>query len=1119
MELLIDLESKDRRSINVEQAWSISIFKKFYEEKNGIFFSFLRKRAHIEKYVSLNIENVVVDKRLVCNPVKLFTIIYTGEVMNNNRSNDIFYDQNKRPITIPLHSYDVPFQIHINQAEIKDCNEAQQVEESTYPIEFDVVLRDPSKNNEIIHRQTDRIDVKFKVIKVVPCIGIELDNDGELQYSSVGDLQPKIGSLFIKLLNPLNRAPSIDLNITVDMLDEYNKLTQDVLLIKNENNESEDEIQLKDLCCLYEPESNSILSRKYALYFDLSKVKNPMDSKAYYTIEVKPKYRSSYNIDSPGQPLYVPPETITLLKDCQGTELVVSMTRNWQAIGENGQETRSLAEDIKTDSTIVMPQIHFSSVSLQFPIQIYLKNKATDTSWPRAGVTVKNLRVNSSFANNNVSLTDENNEKVNSQSIIRLQNEDPAITGRGVFIANGENAFMDFQLVFSPRSIVNLYGIDDFGFEVNTKLDFDYCEDITGTGENSFKHFCSTIIWSLYQDPSPEWLGIDYGSSAIVCYFGSGEKGGLIDLAKARKEVYSNDKKFKEGEKKDTIEQNTFFLSSDIILHDVKPSDKVSSLCSQISFNLRPNYSEMSVLLSPTSSLIVSNFRRQLPCLKILMGNEFLPENANYREYSYNCKRDTVVENVKAGEIKDQADSLIRINSIFKEAYYTLFRYFVHEDGLLEKVNQVVLTYPNTYTPRNLNTLKEIIKKLFNNVRNVKFVSESDAVAAYYMSHWNDYHKQGDDIYAPEEILVFDMGGGTLDLTCLTKAYDPDTKKFTLEIKGKIGTGKAGNYLDFVIANVLGELFPNDIRLKNIIGTSLRGVQEDILSARVKLKEIIKNTIKPALNEVSKEISFTLNDKPYSVNTTHIMEHMLFKRFLDETTKGILSHLKNCIDGDSFKVDTVIMSGRSLRLDKLQEALSNQLKGAKYIMLDKIVSGASEGMKTDRLKTAVVEGAKTYVETYMNENTGVIIKSKRLQASYGVAYSQTGGAWKYAELLNRNNIPFSSESQEIFRLPNPVIISGTNEGAVLKFVQSYLSAADAEKALNEKNFEFITVMEEVMMASFHNAPSLIVNICVDRNNNISLEINGRTTEGQTPKGVDLNDQITRSSLWPISIEE
>lgn len=1101
---IINLSSKDKQPIMLEETRFICIGKQLCDETSGIrgiFNCFLNRHQHIEKTVTLDIEDIRIDEDLVINDAKnLFTI---------------FHDVNKTmqsefPLTIKLSRLKEPFFLLFNTKQIVDCKSPQTESSREFNIKYRLTLKD---ENGTILNPKDKEEVlrlQFADERNQPIIKVFMDTP-TIQYNS-GKGQQKIGTVAIQLPNTLLYAPSVDVHANFSVLDSTGKPVEDFLTLRKENKSY---LEISETNLRSKPQANGkpMAVVRYDMYIDIDNIANPMESIEMYTIKGDAKYKYSY--DKTYRPFAALVETIGIMKDKQGTELVVNVYRDNTPLTEQNRAWE-------------VPQIDFTASALVYPVKLGISNKATDTSRPGAGLNISNFQIRSVIENGN-SLLDKKNETVPISRVVTMRGQEPDMeTSKGFLIANGDSETV-VNICFNPEQIYSIRqeGRKIYNFRILTTVEFDYTEDSTGKGQAEKKHFKGIIEWNLFKKPNPEWLSIDFGSSAIVCYYGKGSKSDVINLRLARQKVYEDAKKsstnpngFETAEVKDTIEKDTPFLSSDILFNDVQDNEaKATSLCSQINSEDKIKYNTMAVLLSPTEKLSTKNFRRQLPCLKVLMGNMYLPDNDHYKAFRYNYIEGGIIKNDTAANLKDNECSLLNIENIFKETYYTLFHYFIQDDTIVEQANKVVLTYPNTYTPHNLMTMRTIVNKTLPAVREVAFVSESDAVATYYMSHWDEYHASTDDIHTDEHILVYDMGAGTLDVTYLVKQHNPIHDKYLLTINGKIGTGRAGNYLDYVIAQILYNKLREDNFKKSWISTDMRAVENEVLEARVMLKSIIKTKIKPALSQKT-DIKFSIGKQSFTINPSDILNDSLFVGFLDNVTTNIWDNIQKYVGKKAFKVDTIILSGRSLRLRQLQERVETfaSENNATCIMLDNVLNGESAGEKSDRSKTAVVEGAKTYVETYMTENSPVIIRSRRLQASYGVAFKRTGGKWDYHEILNRRDMPFCDENKKDFARPNgPLIIDHVNESDVIMFIQTYLSEEDTKKALNGRQEEFISVMSEVMTSDFNNKPSLKMDVLVDKNNNISLYVDGMETQYKAPAGADLSDEITKQSLWPVSI--
>lgn len=98
-----------------------------------------------------------------------------------------------------------------------------------------------------------------------------------------------------------------------------------------------------------------------------------------------------------------------------------------------------------------------------------------------------------------------------------------------------------------------------------------------------------------------------------------------------------------------------------------------------------------------------------------------------------------------------------------------------------------------------------------------------------------------------------------------------------------------------------------------------------------------------------------------------------------------------------------------------------------------------------------------------------------------------------------------------------VIVKGIGAAGTIKLVQTYLSKSETEKAYNTGDMEFISVMEEYDASAFGGKAELGAKLMIDYKNNISLYIDGMASLGSTPKGIDLESEITKKSIWPVTI--
>ncbi len=785
------------------------------------------------------------------------------------------------------------------------------------------------------------------------------------------------------------------------------------------------------------------------------------------------------------------------------------------------KELSDVFSDITEQSCYHLKKRNFVPGStLVSSIEICISNKASELIKPGAGLYISGIHISES-GTEQLYLRDRSRKQIS--NVIKYKDDFlEKIRNNGtVFFPDGSDDSLSIILEFSPSDI-DYIGTNKYDFEVVTTIDITYWENLDALPINHLveneKKKTVMLVWHLHILPHSEWLCVDYGSSAIVCKFG--EK--LIDLRSKKEEIIRNDVELVKY-RKDDIEIGTKFLNSDVLLYESSRKQEVneSSLCSEQSSNVVLPYSSQAVFLAPTSSLLRDRFLTQIPCLKVLVGNDFLPKDIHYEMFSYYHK-DSSGNLIKemARDVQDKSSSLLCINSIFKEAYHVLFKYFIAGTiGNVEKINKLALTYPNTYTPYHRSILRSIVYDVFPYLRKITFVSESDSVAAYYMHHWKEYHSDIKKLKDPEgeRVLVYDMGAGTLDITYFKQKWISQKCCHKLEIQGKLGTGKAGNYIDFVIATVVCRLVGID---PNIARSDVKG-DGDMYSQRVILKQVITNQIKPKLsNPDNIEIRFSLQNVGgtiYKVNTKDILEDQTFNSCLDECTYGVIDKLKKYLGKKRPAIDTVVLSGRSCKLVPLQQRLktaiseNSRTENVEFVTLD-FPKNTKVDSREDRQKTVVVEGAEIIAKEFDCEQSRVKLISKRIYASYGLSFINKEGQVDYIELLNHQDTDTDCMPATIFKTESKEIQVSRN--SEVQLVQSYLNEEDTIQYLRMGEMEFVSVMGSFKTEEFTKL-ELSVSLKIDELDNITLIINNCQSVGLPPKGVDLQNPITKKSLWPL----
>lgn len=1084
-DILVDLKSSSNNSIIIG-TWSIDIEE---PNRNQIFKNFNLK---IKKNVVLSLRNLKVED-FECEEQDLLALRYKEGSWNYGRDAIIGLDSLKNT-----------FQIVFRPSAIRDCRHKQYTDsakENIYPISFDIILYDGSPGNiygDIISRLNVKFNIKLTRQINRPWISLNIPEPIIEFNSGLGN--KVIGSLRIQNESKLHYSPSIKGKLRLEVKDDSGIDMTEAVYLEHVNEDA----------CFDIGEIDSGESIEVPIKVNFPIIGNPSGMEK--RLLIKAYYNDGNNETE------VCEDILTLERNTAKPQLIVSLNQ------ENEKIYLKNNESVGNNSEIIefSPESDLRKTCFSFSIENGAKQGVEDI-----GLIVANLR--------GVPRVKENTKFVlcegkTLEDILGYSCE------RASIFRSGESR--NFNISFQQNDIVEFFtehvNRKDFTSEIVYDVDFDYWDASTELSlynlpESLRKHFSFQISLTLFQLPSSKWLGIDYGTSAIVCKFGDN----LLNLRKKKLALF--------GVKQDLYEIGTNYLSSSVILRNNKREiEGLSSLlcdfkdCEIETYlsngnskrdNISSLFNSLAITLSPTSDQEDANNNFLLPCMKMLLGYDWIPDVGQYKGFKYLCKESEKVVSkdilyiTKEGRIIPS--ELCRVNNVMYEVYKELFFFFVRDEITNKRLlNNIVLTVPNTFSPNHFTQLRSIIDESFKeyNLRNLKFISESDAVACYYLKYWSDINRMveretDDRLKQEERILVYDMGAGTLDISYLVKTDDH------IEVKGRMGIAKAGNYLDGVLASIISEKIPileNICNPKNITNT------ERLLCARM-LKAIIKNEIKPKLGDTEANVVICKQDfkdigleEDLTINISDVIKHKEFNEYIRSCTEKVLLRfvdfygLKN--EDGKLIMDTMIISGRASKLASIYKNVEQYIKSIAQNDKFKIIEMSK--VMGDKSKDAVVEGAISYAV-----RKGLKIKYNNIMANYGVLYYDKYGELNYVELLNpRKNKPVSISEVEGMYInqydtePVRCDITGCNDGEhPLRLIQSY--SADTLKDWNDGNHEYITVMSEWRNIQVNESAEL--KIRVDENNEMSLSIDNAFTAGLAPARIDINSELNKKSMWPV----
>lgn len=565
----------------------------------------------------------------------------------------------------------------------------------------------------------------------------------------------------------------------------------------------------------------------------------------------------------------------------------------------------------------------------------------------------------------------------------------------------------------------------------------------TDSAENDSHEVNCTIVVPIMEVIVDDWYSIDLGTTGIVVakWNYESEIDGFDGISAIE---------LKDSEK--PIESSRNIVSSITILKPYANNENVGE-----------------IVIAPSTTELKQSAKHVLVPTKFMVGQNVLP--------FINTYRNTFPEGLLIGGNTYNWEE-ITPKIILKYTYNTIFSKISEDE--CDKIRKLIITYPNTYTPQSLDWLRNMIisSGIFKNLskRNLHFIPESDSVVAYYVKK----SMERENNKAAENVVIYDMGAGTLDLSYVKIFVEQENEKRVKKsiIEKRIGVPIAGEYFSYLIYENFKEKF-----VDTKANYTTKGWVENFK------KEYGTST---TLGNISSE-------NETIVNSSHANDSI---ELGDTINKWI-----NICTNDAFvqlfgnekwggMVDRIVLSGRGSQFKPVQDKLKELAKDNK-IALD------LETISLSELKQCVAEGAILYQKIFENSSMPFSILHRNSYERIGIKYrvidENFTKKWVYKELMTESNLiwdkcikdgalfaqvpPFDIKDLD-FRLDDDIVFYLTTlcEDEMQQLIKE--PGSEKEAFINEL-FRF----KPRVLTSTSNREKCVINLSIDSNNVLKISIN------------------------------
>jgi molecular chaperone DnaK (HSP70) len=473
-------------------------------------------------------------------------------------------------------------------------------------------------------------------------------------------------------------------------------------------------------------------------------------------------------------------------------------------------------------------------------------------------------------------------------------------------------------------------------------------------------------------------------------------------------------------------------------------------------------------------------------------------------------------ENGNKLTLKGKDISALLVKGLYKETEtfinkgdFKIDDYMRGEKGL-ERFNplRAVVAIPNNFTASKIRDMIYCIAGL-NQFKEIRYVYEAEAVLFYYLSNYSKFNS-GKNTFGSETVLVFDMGGATINATIVktSKTYIDGHLKYDIDILGKIGYGIGGDTIDYCIIKFILSFAKEYPQLKEVdMFDQKQKIELTNMALNIK-KEIIRNYYETANNylitvnslesDIRKALGISLTIEEDSNMYKHFMEsgkgkYGLFghKLFVKQIYKNIQDAVHEVLAlSENIPVDRIIFSGRSTAFPLVKETVEQELKP----------NNESIAFELEELKTAVAQGACWYG---INKSS-VRLNNLKTNASFGFTKTLSADRQdvKYHELIEAGHSYSMVNNSRVAQGTETISDDFAFDGNKVNFYQ--VMGKDADKILSQNQKHKFS---KVATVSLDQTTSQI-GMQVGENDTVDCIVKLRTNRRLEEKGMVVDQDIT-----------